>query len=244
MAREIFSWSPHPAAFKRHMLYPLFFGICGGTLFLPSSPRSLMSRRKRVKKKKKKSRITMILLHLLFLRKLFKHNPLCHSRIPSQVLCPFNSFLHSFSQCLQHAYYPQVPSEATLERNAYRIYLLTQISTYPECTTLVLYPLLQPQAVSTSHNTAHLPQSWCYLGAGNSFCTALGSQGNGRSLRAWPPPTVLCITGNSSSESGRCSKRQCGVKNSPPAAAPGFAWHLESILFLLYLHVRLPIPRR
>lgn len=54
MAREIFSWSPHPAAFKRHMLYPLFFGICGGTLFLPSSPRSLMSRRKRVKKKKKK----------------------------------------------------------------------------------------------------------------------------------------------------------------------------------------------
>lgn len=187
----------------------------------------------RKKSKKKKSRVTMIVLHLLFLRRLFKRNPLYHSWIPSQVLCPFHSFLHSFSECLPRGYYPQVPLEATLERNAYYIYLLTQIPTDPECTTLVLYPLLPPSAVSTSHNTAHLPRSWRYLGAGNSFCTALGSQGNGRSLRAWPPPTVLWITGNSSSESGRCSKRQCGLNNSPTAAAAGCAWHLESILLLL-----------
>lgn len=45
--------------------------------------------------------------------------------------------------------------------------------------------------------------------AGNSFYTALGSQGNGRSIRAWPPPTVLCITCNSTCDSGRCSKSQC-----------------------------------
>lgn len=75
--------------------------------------------------------------------------------------------------------------------------------------------------VSASHKTAHLPQSSCYRQCWQFSLHSPGAQGNGRCIRAWPPPKLVCTTCNSSCEAGRCSQSLCGLKTSPTAAVPG-----------------------